>query len=414
MTRFALVCPPFWSHVRAFEALGEALVARGHEAVLVLNQGGAALSRSVSVPAAEIAGAAGESRRHAEAGRRGVLATVREGARRTDALCRLAPDLLRDLGAEAILADQMEPAGGLLARHLALPYLSIASALPADPDPTIPPPYLGWPFDPSPQGLKRNRGGVLVAGLVLRSQRRVIRRWASRFALPDLATIEDCLSPLGTISQTVASFDFPRENPRLFAVGPFRGGSIEEIAPLRRDAARPLVFASFGTLQGHRLGLFRRIAAACRRLGARLAIAHCGLLSPAEAALLDAELVTDFLPQRAMLREADLCITHAGLNTTMDALEMGVPCLAIPFGFDQPGVAARLGYRGAGLALKPRGLTVSRLETALARLLADPAFALAARRIGADIRAGGGCARAASIAEDLAGKPARRLEELRA
>ncbi|WP_062013228.1 glycosyltransferase [Aureimonas sp. AU4] len=414
MTRFALVCPPFWSHVRAFEALGEALAARGHEATLVLNHGGAALSRSVQVPAFEIAGEAGEARRHALAGRRGVLSTVREAARRTDALCRLAPPLLRDLGAEAILADQMEPAGGLLARHLELPFVSVASALPADPDPAIPPPYLGWPFDPSPQGLKRNRGGALVAGIAMGAQNRAVRRWADAFDLAGIATLEDCFSPLGTISQTVASFDFPREGGRIFAVGPFRGLEVEEAAPLRRENGRPLVFASFGTLQGHRLGLFRRIAAACRRLGTRLAIAHCGLLTAAEAASLDADLVTDFLPQRAILREADVCVTHGGLNTAMDALEMGVPCLAIPFGFDQPGVAARLAYRGAGLALPHRGLTISRVETALARLLADPGFALAARRIGADIRSGGGCARAAAIAEGLVGAPARRLEEVRA
>jgi len=314
-----------------------------------------------------------------------------------------------------MLVDQMEPAGGLLARHLGLPFLSVASALPIDPDPAIPPPYLRWPFDPSPEGLKRNRGGALVAGFVLGHQRRTIRRWAERLTLGGgLATLEDCLSPLGTISQSVESFDFPRAGHRIFAVGPLRRSDVHDIPPLRREAGRPLVFASFGTLQGHRLALFRRIAEACRRLGYRLAIAHCGLLGESEAASLHAEIVTDFLPQRAVLREADVCVTHAGLNTTIDALEMGVPCLAIPFGFDQPGVAARLSYHGAGLALGARTLGVRHIETALARLLADPAFALAARRIGADIRTAGGSRRAAQIAETLAGSPMRRLEGLRA
>lgn len=415
MTRFALMCPPFWSHVRAFEALGEALVERGHEAVLVLNHGGADLSRSATVPAFEIGGRAEEAGRHARAGRQGVLRTVREAAKRTDALCREAPALLRHLGAEALLVDQMEPAGGLVARHLALPFLSVASALPVDPDPAIPPPFLDWPYDPSPKGLKRNRGGVRVANLVLAPQRRTIRRWTGRFALPEtLATLESCLSPLGTISQSVESFDFPRAGERIFAVGPLRRTDVHDIPPLRREADRPLVFASFGTLQGHRLSLFRRVASACRRLGCRLAIAHCGLLTEREAASLDAELVADFLPQRALLREADVCITHAGLNTAIDALEMGVPCLALPFGFDQPGVAARLSYHGAGLSLRHRTCGVGRIETALARLLADPAFALAARHIGADIRSAGGSRRAAEIAEALVGAKVRQLEGLRA
>jgi zeaxanthin glucosyltransferase len=47
------------------------------------------------------------------------------------------------------------------------------------------------------------------------------------------------------------------------------------------DPGRPFVFASLGTLQGQRFGLFRRIAKACRRLDAQLLVAHCGGLDAA-------------------------------------------------------------------------------------------------------------------------------------
>ena len=45
-------------------------------------------------------------------------------------------------------------------------------------------------------------------------------------------------------------------------------------------------------------------------------------------------------PQIDLLKRAALSITHAGLNTALEALAQGVPMVAIPVGFDQPGVAA--------------------------------------------------------------------------
>jgi zeaxanthin glucosyltransferase len=51
-------------------------------------------------------------------------------------------------------------------------------------------------------------------------------------------------------------------------------------------------------------------------------------------------LVVSSAPQVELLKRAVLCITHAGLNTALEALAQGVPIVAIPIGYDQPGVAA--------------------------------------------------------------------------
>lgn len=410
MTRFLLVCPPLVSHVRAFEALGAALTARGHEVAFLLNAGGGALVRSDEFAVLETR--PGEADANALTDRPnglfGILRTVREGAQRSASLCRDGPRLASLWCAEAILADQMEPAGALLAEHLGLPFLSVASALPIDPEPAIPAPFLGWPFDPSREGLKRNRGGARVARLLLRRQRETLRAACRDLALPERERMEDCLSPLATLSQTVPSFDYPRHaSPRLRALGPFRPRD-EALGPLpfRRDPARPLVFASLGTLQGHRIALFQAIARACRQIGAQLAVAHCGRLSPSEAAGLDADVVTDFLPQRAVLAAADLCVCHAGLNTVLDAMEAGVPVLALPIAYDQPGVAARLVHHGAGLRLAHRRLGAGEVADALSLMLHDPSFRRSAARIGREILSAGGAERAADLAERLLAAPA--------
>ncbi len=335
----------------------------------------------------------------------GILRTVADTAALTDELCDGGPDVLGAIGAEMIIGDQMEPASGLLAAHLGLPFVSIAAALPIDPDPAIPLPFLPWPYDPSEKGLKRNRGGEQVARLLLTRQRQTLRRWSERSGISPRETLADCLSPSATIAQTVPSFDFPRPpEPRFQAVGPIRlQTEVATDLPFALDPERPLVFASLGTLQGHRVDIFRSVAKACRDLGAQCLVAHCGRLDASEAASIDADVVTDFAPQQAVLRRAAVCVTHAGLNTVMDSLEAGVPLLAIPIAFDQPGIAARIVHHGVGERLSRRFLTAAKLRASLERLLARPNYRNRARAIGLDIRASGGASLAADIIEKASG-----------
>ena len=42
-------------------------------------------------------------------------------------------------------------------------------------------------------------------------------------------------------------------------------------------------------------------------------------------------------PELELLKQTSVCITHAGLNTVLESLAQGVPQVAIPVAFDQPG-----------------------------------------------------------------------------
>lgn len=411
MTHFALICPPFHSHVRAFEVLGAALKARGHRVTLFAFDG-AVTGEGLGVAALPVtAGGPSVSAIVERAGRAtgplGILRTVRDTASLTDALCRGAPEILRAIGAEAIVGDEMEPAVGLIAAHLGLPFLSIACALPIERDPNLPSPFIDWSYDPTPAGRKRNRGGERIARLFLRRQRALIEEWSLRFALPVRSRMEDCASPIATLAQLPATFDFPRAaTSRVRHVGPLRYAvAAREPLPFVHDPARPLVYASLGTLQGHRLATFRVICRAARRLGVQLVISHCGGLTAAEAASLDALHIADFLPQRSVLAVADACITHAGLNTALDALEHGVPMLAIPIAFDQPGVAARIEHHGVGLKLSRVLLSERAVRTSLRRLIEDKGFRERARAIGASMERMNGAAEAAEIIEHYLAAP---------
>jgi zeaxanthin glucosyltransferase len=85
-------------------------------------------------------------------------------------------------------------------------------------------------------------------------------------------------------------------------------------------------------------------------------------------------LVVQAAPQIELLTRAVLCITHAGLNTTLEALAQGVPMVALPIGYDQPGVAARIAHHGVGEFMEVEDLTVKGLSELIQRVMKDSRY----------------------------------------
>lgn len=394
MAHFALIAPPLTGHYKPLAALAATLAARGHKATFVHQPGAETLARAHGADFAPLP--SGTSEEH-----KGIFGTVREMARQTDMLCRHAPGLLRELGVDAIIADQLEPAGGLIADHLGLPFVSVATAVPINREPGVPPPYVNWGYDPSPRGIWWNEGGWMVSDRLMRQVGDSIARNAEMLGLPPRRILDDCFSPTLQLAQAVEAIDFPREMlPASFHyLGPLRVSSDEQV-DFGGQSDRPLVFCSLGTLQGGRLGLFRNIAAACADLGLRLVITHCGRLSQRQIERLPGNpMVFDYLPQEAALAQADLVVTHAGFNTVLETLACGLPMVALPIAFDQPAVAARILRAGVGEVVKPRHASVRNLRRALSMVLSDPAYRAKAFTVQSEIAAAGGVRRAADLVE---------------
>ena len=415
MFHFAVIAPPFMSHVRALEALAGELMDRGHRVSWVhmvdvrqllrdRRTGFAAVGAASHAPGSLARLVARAAR---PGGPIGIARVIRDVAECTDMLCREAPALLRRLQVDAVLADQMEAAGGLVARALGLPFVSVACALPINREPRVPLPVMPWSWAADERGLHLNRHSERVYDWMMRRHARVIEHHARSLGLAPHRSLEDCLSPLAQVSQTVAAFDFPRSAvpPHLHHVGPLRSPAETAAswpAQWQPPSGVPFVFASLGTLQGGRLTLLRRIAQACRAEGVAVLMAHCDRLDATQAAALTAAgatWVTGFAPQQEAIARAAVVITHAGLNTVMDALQAGKPMLLLPIAFDQPGVAARVAHAGAGLRVLPALATVASLRSALRQLLSDPAFGQRAGALGMHVRAAGGVRRAADIVE---------------
>ena len=409
MSHFAVVAPPYYSHFQALQALAIELIERGHR-VTFFHQSDAA--HWLSEPRVSFRSVGASSHPPGSLERTlhqaahpdtpwGLRRIIKQMAGTTAMLCNELPQALADNGIDALLCDQMEPAGGLVAESLGLPFVSVACALPVNREPGLPLPVMPFAYASDERSQHMYRGSSQVYDWLMKPLGKVINHAALRLGVPPRTALHECLSPLAQISQTLPGFDFPRSQlPASFhAVGPLRSPLAPRQGEWPIDKQRPFFFASLGTLQGDRLTLFERIAKACKRLDGQLLIAHCGKLDAAqERRLIDcgATWVTDFAPQQWALEQADAVITHGGLNTVMDAIAARTPMLVMPIAFDQPGVAARVAYRGVGSQLSRRA-SAARIESALRALLAQPLPGFDA--LIEELQQAGGVARAADIVE---------------
>jgi len=95
--------------------------------------------------------------------------------------------------------------------------------------------------------------------------------------------------------------------------------------------------------------------------------------------------VARWVPQAHVLKHASAMLCHGGFGTVLGGLYAGVPMVTMPMLSDQPRNAARIEALGAGVTLTREQRTAPQVHDTLARVLTDPAYATAARRVAAEI-----------------------------
>lgn len=106
-----------------------------------------------------------------------------------------------------------------------------------------------------------------------------------------------------------------------------------------------------------------------------------------------------WVPQLAVLRQADAFVTHAGMGGSSEGLYHGVPMIAVPQAVDQFMNADRLVELGVARRIDTADATAEALRTALLELTDDPETARRSAVLREECRAAGGTARAAEIIE---------------
>jgi MGT family glycosyltransferase len=387
VARFLFVVPPLTGHINPTISVARALAERGHA---VAWTGFAEPAASLLPPDAQLIPM---PRAMPQEVVDAVFAKF-DGLRGASALHALWEDFLVPLAramvpgveaalehfrADVIVADQQALAGALVAQRRGLRWATSATTSGEFADPFA--------------GLPRVREWVeghlrdLQQELGVPPERRGDPRFSEHLVL--LYSSQAFVAPDRT---------FP---PHYALVGPCTHAR-PQTTPFAWDALRPgpRVFVSLGTVNAQRGARF--FAAVVEAFAAGdvqiVLVAPPSLVGPAPEHVL----VCERVPQLALLEHVDAVVCHGGHNTVCEALARGLPLVVAPIRDDQPIVADQVVRAGAGLRLHFGRARPGDLRAAVDRILGEPSFRAAARRIGASFAAAGGALRSAELLEALA------------
>ena len=371
-------------HINPMSALARHLQARGHEVVFLYS------SHANGLPCVP-----GNDRDPVNESRPEVSRLQGEGAlafavglilERSEAMLRSMPSMIEATGVDALIIDPIQFYVELAAIKLGVPYIHAAVALHLDYSGYTPFPLCGDPYETTPEALARNRQGVAKFTKMLFNEG--VRAYAKEAGLD--VNWEDggsTISKLAWLTQTPREFDFPTAHwPAEFHyTGPYHDGKGREPMdfPWDRLTGEPLIYSSMGTILNGNAEVFRTIAAGvAKHKDVQLVLSIGDQLEPEQIGRVPKNaIIVKRAPQLELLKLASVCITHSGLNTVLESLTQGVPQVAVPVTFEQPGIAARIAYHQTGVVTSLEKLTPGHLSKLLREVMEDPMYQANARRI---------------------------------
>ncbi|WP_305764731.1 MULTISPECIES: nucleotide disphospho-sugar-binding domain-containing protein, partial [Actinomycetes] len=149
-------------------------------------------------------------------------------------------------------------------------------------------------------------------------------------------------------------------------------------------------------------GFYRECVAAFGELPGWHVVLQIGkYVDPAELGEIPGNIeVHRWVPQLAILEQADAFVTHAGMGSSAEGLYCGLPMIAVPQSAEQPMNADRLVELGVARRIDTADATAEVLRAALTELTTDPEVARVSARLRDEVRAEGGTGRAADLIED--------------
>lgn len=296
------------------------------------------------------------------------------------------PGKLAQTGVEALVIDTIHAFLELVPMSLGMPYAQVWNVLHTDLSGATPPCFFSWPPESTPEARIRNRVGVETAAEMFAPLMPLAMSYADKMGLEiDWSNFAATTSKLAVVTQTPKEFDFPGIPwPAQFHyTGPFHDNDGREpIAfPWKKLSGKPLVYASMGTLVKGLANVYQILLRAVGHLPEIQVVLSVGEnVDPEYLGTIPSNvIVVRRAPQIELLKRAALCITHAGLNTALESLAEGVPMVAIPIGYDQPRVAARIAHHGVGEFVDIEELTVERVRGLIEKVMNSSGYREKAR-----------------------------------
>jgi UDP:flavonoid glycosyltransferase YjiC (YdhE family) len=378
-------------------AIAAALLARGHGVRVV----GPECRRSSYEPL----GARFEAYVHAPEHDAGNPQTdiVRDWQARTPmgAFARMRDNLM--FGPAAAFAREVEaavererPAGAVIdymltgaaagARRAGIPAMGLVHSVYPLPVAGVPPFGLGLTPPRGPAGRIRDRVLARVALRPFAVGLHTLNSVRRASGLPEIERLEGLLDDFASVVVVVPpEFDLAgraARPPAASFVGHLEPPASELgwESPWSADDPRPLVVVSLSTTFMDQRALATRILQALGRMAVRALVTTGPALDLEGVPIPHNVALAAFVPHAAVMPEASVVVTHAGLGTVAAALRAGVPVVCLPSGRDQPDNAVRVVEAGAGIRLSKRA-SATRIRSAIQRALTEPALQAGAHRM---------------------------------
>jgi zeaxanthin glucosyltransferase len=327
---------------------------------------------------------------------------------RTEVMLKSMPAMLEATGVDALIIDPIQFYAELAPMNLGIPYIHVAVAIHCDYSGYTPLCLYDDPHQTTPEAIARNRKGVAKFAKMLGNDG--VKAYARNAGFKiDWEDPGFTLSKTAWLTQTPREFDFENSHwPSQFHhTGPFHDGKGRDEVnfPWERLTGEPLIYASMGTILNGQAEVFRTIAAGvAKHKGVQLVLSIGDQLEPEQMGPVPSNaIIVKRAPQLELLKLASVCITHSGVNTVLESLAQGVPQVAIPVTFDQPGIAARIAYHKTGVVTSLDKLTADHLSTLLNEVLNDFTYRDNARKLERAIAEANGLSVAADLIEESLG-----------
>ena len=244
---------------------------------------------------------------------------------------------MEQLQPDCIVADSMAVWGKAVALKLGLPFVSSTTTFAFN--------------EHSAKIMKQSAGELFKMILSMPRITRQIRRLQNKgYPVKSILDIIQNDNHTHTVVYTSPQFQPCSEafSDKYAFIGPSIRPAVEKVEKTRDR----LIYISMGTVNNDMMPLYKRCIAALADTEYQVIMSVGTLVSVEDFGALPENIsVFSQVDQIAVLQQADIFVSHCGMNSVTESLYFGVPLVMLPQTSEQSGVAERVSQLGAGMKL---------------------------------------------------------------
>jgi MGT family glycosyltransferase len=286
--------------------------------------------------------------------------------------------VLKDIGDENydyVIYDNNFAAGWIIADILKIPKISSCTTFAIDEEVF--------------SNIMKSRGEINKTSPTYQEFEEILKKWKQKYGITirDNQKLMSCPGDI-TLVYTSKSYQPHAEKFDKSFIAPRK--DIETLS-LKNIPSNKLIFISMGTIFNEQPELYTTCFEAFKEKQATVVLSVGKQTDISQFKDIPPNfIIRNYVPQLEILQQADVFITHGGMNSTSEGLYFGVPLVVIPVMGDQLIVANRIEELEAGLQLNRQELDAITLRNTTEQVLLNSSFKEKSLEIGKSLRGSGG------------------------